>query len=83
MTALDETFEEQLEGVATKEFVRAESAELRAEMCELRAEIRETRAEIMQALAEMETRLQRQMLIATGVILTGFGIAVGVIVGLN
>ncbi len=76
VTALDDTFEEQLEGVATKDFVRAESAELQAEL-------RAMREQILRALAQAETRMQRQMLIATGVILTGFGIAVGLITGLT
>ena len=75
VTALDEAFEEQLEGVATKEFVRAESTELAAEMQAMRAEMQAMRSDILQSMAEMEARLRRQMQASVGIIVAAVAAA--------
>ncbi len=66
VTALDETFEEQLDGLATKQDVQSLGTELRAEMAQTRAEMRaemaELRAEMREEVRALEVRLTRMMM---------------------
>ena len=83
VTALDETLQEQLEGVATKEFVRGESAELHAEIRAMRAEITAFKAEILAAIAQSDAANARGRLTLFIAIAVLIGTAVGLIIGLN
>ena len=74
VTALDETFEEQLDGLATKQDVQSLGTELRAELHVGMAQLREE----MRAL---EVRLMRFIVVTMGVQLTALAIAVAIILG--
>ncbi len=75
VTALDETFDEALDGLTTKQDIN----ELRSEMAALRSDMRAMQAEIMQDAAERETRLTSRLYtalgVAVGVVLTALGVA--------
>ncbi len=66
VTALDEAFEEAVDGLATKQDIN----QLRREM---RGEMRANQAEIKQAIAEAVADLQRQILYATSLVLLAIG----------
>ena len=73
--ALDETFQEQLDGLASQQGV--ESA-----IREVRQDIRAAVSEIKSDAAEREARISRNQLVMVGVILGGIALAVAILLGL-
>ena len=73
--ALDDTFQEQLEGLASQQGV--ESA-IRGVRQDIRAAVSEIKADA----AEREARITRNQLVMVGVILGGIALAVAILLGL-
>ena len=73
--ALDDTFQEQLDGLASQQGV--ESA-----IREVRQDIRAAVSEIKSDAAEREARISRNQLVMVGVILGGIALAVAILLGL-
>ena len=73
--ALDDTFQEQLDGLASQQGV--ESA-----VREVRQDIRAAVSEIKSDAAEREARISRNQLVMVGVILGGIALAVAILLGL-
>ena len=68
--ALDETFREQLDGVATKDDIR-----------DVNNNVRSAISEIKWDAAEREARISRNQLVMVGVILGGIALAVAILLG--
>ena len=69
--ALDETFREQLDGVATKDDIRDVNNNIRSAISEIKSDA-----------AEREARITRNQLVMIGVILGGIALAVAILLGL-
>ena len=69
--ALDDTFQEQLKDVATKDDIRDVNNNIRSAISEITADA-----------AEREARITRNQLVMVGVILGGIALAVAILLGL-
>ena len=69
--ALDDTFQEQLKDVATKDDIRDVNNNIRSAISEIKADA-----------AEREARITRNQLVMVGVILGGIALAVAILLGL-
>ena len=69
--ALDDTFQEQLKDVATKDDIRDVNNNIRSAISEIKSDA-----------AEREARISRNQLVMVGVILGGIALAVAILLGL-
>ena len=72
----------ELDEPVTKEFVRAEMADVRAEIADVRAEIAELRGELHTEIAQLEARIndrfREQTMWMAGAMTVGMGLAAGI-----